>query len=332
MVELLSPSESSSTPKRTESGPPSMMTLLVPLVMKFASPWPMSSTRTTSSCALPGGGSAITVSVASPKTPLAAVARMIAVPTATPVARPAASTVATAGLDELHVQVVEVGRPSASTAEAVKVYVDPVVMVVDDGTTLTVTGGPGPLGSGRDDVLAMAASVDGTTTGPSSPAGLGVGGVDAELRRQHPVKWRRRSAALDVTQHSGARLDTGEALDLKALDVAHVQRGRVAGCVFLDEEAANALIGHCPHDCEIGNGTVRDPHFRAVQNPVLALLLCARLHVRRVGAAMRLDGKRILVTGGTSGLGRAMACVVEAHHDVRAEQTALDEQQVAHRL
>ena len=39
---------------------------------------------------------------------------------------------------------------------------------------------------------------------------------------------------------------------------------------------------------EIGDRAVGDPHLRAVQHPVLALPARVRLHVRRIGAAVRL--------------------------------------------
>jgi hypothetical protein len=57
---------------------------------------------------------------------------------------------------------------------------------------------------------------------------------------------------------------------------------------LLDEKAANAFIGLRPHDGEIGNRTVRDPHLGSVQHPIGAASLRTRLHVGGIRSAVRL--------------------------------------------
>jgi hypothetical protein len=53
------------------------------------------------------------------------------------------------------------------------------------------------------------------------------------------------------------------------------------------DEALDAVIGLRPDDRDVGEIAVGDPHFGAVDDPVAAVLLRARLHVGRVGAAVR---------------------------------------------
>ena len=57
---------------------------------------------------------------------------------------------------------------------------------------------------------------------------------------------------------------------------------------LLDDEAADAVVRHRPADAQVGDGAVGDPHLRAVDDPVAAFLLGAGLHVRGIGAAVRL--------------------------------------------
>ena len=55
-----------------------------------------------------------------------------------------------------------------------------------------------------------------------------------------------------------------------------------------DDEAADALVGRCPHDRDVGDRAVRDPHLRAVQDPVVAVAARTRAHRARVGAGVGL--------------------------------------------
>src|SRR5439155_568025 len=76
---------------------------------------------------------------------------------------------------------------------------------------------------------------------------------------------------------------------LRHHDVVEVERGgdrgtqrelvldlgcRETRSALLDEEAADALGCHRPHEREVGDRAVGDPHLRAVHHPVAAALLC----------------------------------------------------------
>src|SRR5260221_541407 len=92
-----------------------------------------------------GGGGVFTVNDAVPGTPLAAVAVTVTGPPAeTPVARPVALTVAIAGFDVVHVNVVVVVLPPASFPVAVNWAVWPTFTEVEDGATTTEATGAGP--------------------------------------------------------------------------------------------------------------------------------------------------------------------------------------------
>ena len=64
--------------------------------------------------------------------------------------------------------------------------------------------------------------------------------------------------------------------------------GSEAGGAALYQEAANAFIRFCPHDREIGNPAVGDPHFRAVQDVGVALTTRRGAHAAGVTAGIRL--------------------------------------------
>ena len=48
------------------------------------------------------------------------------------------------------------------------------------------------------------------------------------------------------------------------------------------------FVGARPNDSDIGHGAVRDPGLLAVQNPLIAVLLGARLHARGIRSEARL--------------------------------------------
>ena len=56
---------------------------------------------------------------------------------------------------------------------------------------------------------------------------------------------------------------------------------------LLHEKAANTFIRLRPDDREVCDGAVGDPHLRAIQNPISALLARERLHVRWIRSAVR---------------------------------------------
>ena len=58
---------------------------------------------------------------------------------------------------------------------------------------------------------------------------------------------------------------------------------------IFDDKALDAFVGFRPYEGRVGNCAVRDPHLRAVEDPVLAVAFRMRLHVARVGTAMRLS-------------------------------------------
>src|SRR5690348_14623894 len=69
------------------------------------------------------------------------------------------------------------------------------------------------------------------------------------------------------------------------VDVLRREAGRVRG----DDESADAVVGAGPHDGDVGDAAVRDPHLRAVQDPVAAgVLLRVRSHRAGVRPRVRL--------------------------------------------
>src|SRR5690606_25187287 len=54
------------------------------------------------------------------------------------------------------------------------------------------------------------------------------------------------------------------------------------------DEALDAVFGLRPDNGDVGQVAVGDPHLGAVDHPVAAIPARVRLHVRRIGAAMRL--------------------------------------------
>ena len=69
--------------------------------------------------------------------------------------------------------------------------------------------------------------------------------------------------------------------------VLDLGRGEAARSL-VDEEASDALFRHRPHDRHIGDRAVGDPHFRTVEDPVLAAAPRRRAHASRVRASLRL--------------------------------------------
>ena len=55
-----------------------------------------------------------------------------------------------------------------------------------------------------------------------------------------------------------------------------------------DDEAADAVVGLRPHDGDVGDAAVGDPHLRPVEDPVVAVAPRAGAHVGRVGAEVGL--------------------------------------------
>ncbi len=64
------------------------------------------------------------------------------------------------------------------------------------------------------------------------------------------------------------------------MDIACCEAWRSA----LHEETSNAVLGPCPHDRQVSNAAVRDPHFRAVQHIGVAIAACCGTHTRGVAA------------------------------------------------
>src|SRR5262245_34231250 len=61
-----------------------------------------------------------------------------------------------------------------------------------------------------------------------------------------------------------------------------LRRGE-AFAALLDYEAANLVaLGLCPHDCDVGHGTVCNPGLRSVDPPAVSYSLGSRNHSRRI--------------------------------------------------
>src|SRR5690606_10647418 len=106
-----------------------------------------------------------------------------------------------------------------------------------------------------------------------------------------------------AAQRTLEALDVGQAVGLGHAHVVEVQGaghrgaqahlvldllGGEAGRALLHDEALDALVGLRPDDGDVGQVAVGDPHLRAVEHPVAAILAGVGLHVGRVGAAVRL--------------------------------------------
>ena len=97
----------------------------------------------------------------------------------------------------------------------------------------------------------------GTTAGPSS--------------RARPAAPRRRAAG------TSSRISS-EVTDARSESLRWMSCVREARRVGRDDEPADALVGLGPHDRDVGDAAVGDPHLRAVQDPVAAVAPRVRAH------------------------------------------------------
>ena len=84
--------------------------------------------------------------------------------------------------------------------------------------------------------------------------------------------------------------------------VRHVA-GRETRRARRHDESDDPFFGPGPHDRDVGDRTVGDPHLRAVEDPVGAVAPCGGAHARRVGPEVRLGQPEASddVTGGHRG-------------------------------
>ena len=77
--------------------------------------------------------------------------------------------------------------------------------------------------------------------------------------------------------------------DARSDSLCFISGASKPGIPLLDEEAVDlAVVGARPDDRDVGDRAVRDPHLRAVQDPVGAVAPRGRAHRARVGARVGL--------------------------------------------
>ena len=110
--------------------------------------------------------------------------------------------------------------------------------------------------------------------------------LEAGLRRADHAPGDAVARLREAAQRAAQPLHLGQHVLLRHAHVVEEERGgdgraqrelaldlgrREAARALLDEEAADAVVGLRPHDGDVGDRAVRDPHLRAVDDPVAAV-------------------------------------------------------------
>ena len=97
----------------------------------------------------------------------------------------------------------------------------------------------------------------------------------------------RRAAWRSAGRRTPSRISSA-VTDARSDSFLWISRRGEPGGVGRDHEAADAVVGPRPHDGDVGDGAVGDPHLGAVEHPVVAVALGRGAHAAGVGAEVGL--------------------------------------------
>ena len=133
--------------------------------------------------------------------------------------------------------------------------------------------------------------------------GVAQGGLEAVARGAQSAVGDAEPSLIEAGQGSLEPPDAGQHRRCGQADIVEDQLGghggpqrhllvdlprREAGRVSRDDESANPVIGLRPHDRDVCDRAVGDPHLRAVEHPVVGVALGSRAHAGRIGAEVGL--------------------------------------------